>query len=97
MLYSALERELKLSCRTRSHPCSREVIELGGMHATAYKECDGKEASLRDSSEEGRVEKQAQAKAQTKSISTRKKESQERLLSWGPIEGVFICLFVFTF
>lgn len=63
MLYSALERELQLSCRTRSHPCSREAIELGGTHTTAYRECDEKEASPRNSSEEGRVEKQAQAKA----------------------------------
>lgn len=32
---SALERELQLSCRIGSHPCTEEVVELTDMHTMA--------------------------------------------------------------
>lgn len=63
MLYGTLEREVQLSCRIRSHPRTGEVVELRTCMQLPTMNVVRKEGSLRDSSEEGSIEKQAQARA----------------------------------
>lgn len=62
MLSGALERELQLSCSTGSQPCAKGVVELWTCVQLLTKKAMRKEASRRDSSEEGRGETQAQAR-----------------------------------